>query len=479
VLQRGKPLPVWGTAAPHDTVTVTFRGQSQRAVAGNDGRWEVRLKPLAATAEPADLVVAGHNIVTVHDVVVGDVWLCSGQSNMDFTVNSASFTYRVENADAEVAAANFPLIRQLRIERSVAQAPAATARTSGWKPASPETVGDFTAIGYFFARDIQTALGIPVGIVLSSWPGTPIESWMSDGALASTSVAGAVAQRWEKALSEWPPDRVARHAAATREWQKSEVEAAAAHGRNPIPWPGLAATNDSAARPGGLYNGMIAPLQSGALRGILWYQGESNVPRAGEYAELFRSMIRSWRSGWGQGDLPFYFVQVAALISKDDPDGRSWARLREAQAEALKLPGTGMAVAIDNSDPLDVHPKNKQVIGRRLALIAEARLFGRKVEYSGPVLAGMTLDRDALRLRFGHAGARLVAHGDAVKSLEIAGADRVFHAASGIILGDELRVSSPEVPRPVAARYAWSNAPEANLYNEAGLPAVPFRTDSW
>jgi sialate O-acetylesterase len=478
VLQSGRPVPVWGSAAAGDTIAVTFRGQTERTVTGKDGRWAVTLKPLAASSDPADLVVAGQSTVTVHDVVVGEVWLCSGQSNMEFTVNGGP-SYRVDNAEAEVSAADYPMIRQLKIERAVAASPATTARTAGWREASPKTVGEFTAVGYFFARDIHRALGVPVGIILSAWGGTPVESWMSDAARASTSVAGTLDARWRKAVVEWPPERVARYSADMAAWEKAEAAAHAANTKNPIPWPQPPATEDSPARPGGLFNAMIAPLQPCAMRGILWYQGESNVGRAAEYAELFNALIRSWRAGWGQGDLPFFFVQIAGFGDRSQLTDRGWAQLREAQAQVLGAPATGMAVTIDNSHPENIHPTNKQDVGARLALIAKAKVYGLAVEYSGPVYAGETREGKALRVRFTSAGARLVARGAGVKALEIAGRDRVFHPATAEIDADTLLVSSPEVGEPVAVRYAWSNAPEASLYNSAGLPAAPFRSDNW
>jgi len=479
VLQSGRPVALWGTAGANDPITVTFRGQTERAVAGGDGRWIVHLKALAATSEPADLVVAGQNTVTLHDVVVGEVWLCSGQSNMEFTVASGGRNFCVDNAEAEVAAANYPLIRQLRIERAVAQTPATTAKTGGWRPASPMTVADFTAVGYFFARDIHRALGVPVGIVLSSWGGTPIESWMSDEARGSTSVAGTLDARWMKAKGEWPPERVARYPSDMAEWQKAQASAGASHTKNPIPWPQPPATEDSPARPGGLYNAMIAPLEPGALRGILWYQGESNVGHAAEYAELLNALIRSWRAGFGQGDLPFSIVQLANFGDRNDVTDRGWARLREAQAQVLGAPATGLAVTIDIGMAENIHPTNKQEVGRRLALVAKARVYGIAGEFSGPVFDGATREGRAMRAHFTHAGSRLVARGGAVQALEIAGKDGVFHPAAGAIDGDTLVVSAPDVDEAAAVRYAWSDSPEANLYNDAGLPAAPFRSDNW
>jgi len=479
VLQRDKPVPVWGRAGASDPVAVTFHGQTARTVAGPDGRWTLRIGPFAASSEPGEFVVSGGSTITLHDVVVGDVWLCSGQSNMEFTVDDGGSTFRVNNSEAEVASAVYPLIRQLKIERTVATAPAETVKTGGWQAASPTTVGRFTAVGYFFARDIHRALGVPVGIIDSPWGGTPIESWMSDGARNSTSLAAVLDARWKKDMSDWPPERVARYPADMAAWEKAEREAKADNTKNPLHWPQPPATNDSPARPGGLFNAMIAPLQPGALRGILWYQGESNGGRPGEYAELFKTMIRSWREGFGQGNVPFYFVQLANFGDEDERTDRGWARLREAQAEALTLPNTGMAVTIDIGDAHNVHPRNKQEVGRRLALVARADLYRLPPEVSGPVYAGAAREGAAMRVRFTHAGNELQAHDGEVGALEVAGADKVFHPATGTIETDSLLVSSPEVGEPVAVRYAWMNAPRANLYGDSGLPAVPFRSDNW
>jgi sialate O-acetylesterase len=472
IVQCDKPLPVWGRAEPGEKVSVTFHDQTLRATADASGRWIVYFQPIAATAEPADLTIAGKSTIVVRDVLVGEVWLAAGQSNMELPVA------RVREDERKLAMVEWPLVRHLKIEHAVAAAPAETARTGGWRIAGPDTVGDFTAVGYFFAREVQRRLGVPVGIVHSSWGGTPIEAWMSDLARAETSLGAQIDERWRQAVSEWTPERVARYRAEKAAWDKAEEEAAAEKTKNPLRWPAPPATDDSPLRPGGLFNAMIAPLQPGAIRGVLWYQGEANVGRAAEYAELFPAMIRSWRANWGDERLPFLLVQLPNFAG-GDPNGRAWAQLREAQAKALELPATGMAVAIDLGNPDDLHPTNKLEVGRRLALIAKTIVYGRPGDYSGPVFAGMTREGAALRVRFTHAGSGLVAHDRPVQSLEIAGDDNVFHPASGRIERDTLVVSSPKVKTPVAVRYAWSNAPVANLYNGAGLPAAPFRSDDF
>jgi len=479
VLQRDKADPVWGRAAPGETVSVTFHGRTETTKADGDGAWRVRIGPFGASSDPSDLTVSGGGTITLHDVVVGDIWLCSGQSNMEFIVDDGGDSYQVDHAESEVASAHRPLIRQLKVEQTVALRPQEGVKTGGWVPASPETVGSFTAVGYFFARDIQNATGVPIGIIDSTWGGTPVQSWMSDRARASTSIAATLEARWKAEVAQWPPERVAKQPAAMEAWRKADKEAKQKHVNNPLPWPGFAASDTSPNLPGGLFNAMIAPLLPGSIKGILWYQGESNVGHASEYGELFTAMITSWRAGFGQGDLPFYFVQLANFGDVSEVKDRGWAVLREQQARALSLPATGMAVTIDIGDSQNIHPRNKQEVGRRLALIARANAYGIPPEFSGPLLASAAVEGKTIRVRFTHAGNELQAVGGPVKSLEVAGADHQFYPADGSIEGDTLIVSSPDVPAPLAVRYAWTNAPSANLYGDSGLPAAPFRSDSW
>ena len=479
VLQRGKPVPVWGNARPGQAVTVAFRGREATTVAGADGRWSVTLDSLNASADPSDLSVTGGSTVVLHDIVVGDVWLCSGQSNMEFTVDDGGDTYRVANAEAEVAAAKYPLIRQLKVERTVATSPQASVPTSGWIAASPKTAGQFTAVGYFFARDLFRTTGIPIGLIDSPWGGTPIESWIPDAARERTSIAARLDKRWKDALDSWPPERIARYPLDVQAWEQDFFEAKQTGAKMVLDWPQPPATPSSPALPGGLYNAMIAPLQPCALRGILWYQGESNVGHADEYAELFGALITSWRAGWGQGDLPFYFVQLANFGDVKERVDRGWALLREAQQQALLLPATGMAVTVDIGEAENIHPRNKQEVGRRLALIAKDQLYGVHAETSGPLFQSAEVEGAAIRVRFTHASGPLVSRNGPVCGLEIAGDDRRFVPAEGVIDGATLVVASAAVKSPVAVRYAWTNAPVANLYNESGLPAAPFRSDNW
>lgn len=472
VLQCDKPIPIWGRASAGEKIAVTFGDQAVNATTDANGRWVVFLAPLAASSESADLTIAGKTTVVLHDVVVGEVWLASGQSNMEWPVS-----YLCEE-EKKLAAVDLPLVRQFKIERAVAGAPAETAKNSGWQPALRDKAGDFSAIGYFFARELHRKFGVPVGIVNSSWGGTEIEPWMSDATRRATSLGAAIDARWEQAMREWPPERVARYPADMEAWQKADAQAKATKTKNTLPWPQPPATLDSQSRPGGLFNAMIAPLQPGALRGFLWYQGESNVGRPAEYEELFPAMIRAWRANWGDENLPFLFVQVPNYAD-GNPGGRQWARLREAQTHALTLPATGMAVAIDVGDPENLHPTAKLELSRRLAQLAKVQVYGITGDASGPAFASATREGAAMRVRFTNAGTGLVAHGKPVQSLELAGADKVFHPASAKIDLGTLLVTSPKVKEPVAVRYAWSNAPVANLFSGAGLPAVPFRSDDW
>jgi len=437
VLQRDKPVPVWGRAAPGEHVTVSFAGQAVGATAGPDGRWITVLAPLAANSTGADLTIAGKVTVTLHDVLVGEVWLCSGQSNMLMMVDAGDPINRVVNADAEVAAARHPLIRHFKVERRASAVPLEEARGE-WTVCSPGTVGHFTAAGYFFARDLLSRLDVPIGIINCTQGGTPVESWMSPAALAAfPGLAG---------------------------------------GR---PAPGVSQGDVDPQVPGSLFNGMIHPLLHYAIRGAIWYQGEGNLGHAADYAVRFPAMITAWRSHFGQGDFPFFWVQLANFTSPTEAPGEQWALLREAQSKALSLPATGQAVAIDIGEAGNVHPRNKQEVGRRLALIAKAKVYSIPVDYSGPVYRQAEPEGSSLRVGFSFAADGLTASEKPLQSFEVAGADRVFHPASAVIQGDFVTVRSAAVKEPVAVRYAWRNAPEANLYNGAGLPAAPFRSDDW
>lgn len=472
VLQRDQPLIVWGQAAAAERVEVKFRNQTEAVITSADGRWRVALKPEKASGVPSELIARGANTVVVRDVLVGDVWLCSGQSNMAFAVRG------VQDADREMAAADFPLIRQFKVPSAVADKPAADMAGS-WTACSPATVGGFSAVAYFFARDLHQKFGVPIGIVNSSWGGTQIESWMSEPALRADPAAKEVFARWEARLAEHPA-RQAEHAAALAKWEAEKTAAAIAEKPFARSAPAKPEGPGSRWQPAGIYHAMIAPLAPYGLRGVLWYQGETNATRPAEYASLFTGLIQQWRAEFGAA-LPFYFVQLANHEASAGNRGDTWAYLREAQARALVLPHTGMAVTIDIGDPKDIHPKNKQEVGRRLALIARRQLYRDDVEASGPAFSAAKPEGSAMRVSFTHAeGLRLEpAKSDGRVSFEVAGEDRKFVPAVARLDGPTIVVEAPRVKAPVAVRYAWRNSPDARLFNAAGLPAAPFRSDDW
>lgn len=469
VLQRDKPVPIWGTADVGEKITVAFAGQSLATTADATGKWSVALAALPANAKPADLVVKGNNTVTRTNVVVGEVWIASGQSNMEWALKN---TYDAA-LDIAGSAAN-PLIRHIKIAKKVSDAPLTTA-TGTWQVASPATTAEFTAVGYYFAVDLYRVLNVPVGIINSSWGGTRVEAWIDSATLKANPAFESVGRDWTKTLEAYPAAK-AKQVADLAAW-KIEADAAKAAGqpftkRAPAdPWGA-----GHPATPSGLNNGMITPLAPYALRGAIWYQGESNAGKAAQYNALFSAMITGWRTQFGQGDFPFYWVQLANYQS---PTDTNWAFLREAQTQTLALPNTGQAVTVDIGDVSDIHPRNKRDVGRRLARVALARTYGQKIVASGPVFAKAERDGTSFRVSFTEINGGLLAPLNALVGFELAGEDKVFKPATAKIEKDTVVVTCAEVSAPVAVRYAWRNAPLAGLFNKEGLPAVPFRSDAW
>lgn len=477
VLQQGKPVPVWGDADPGESVTVTFGDQHQTATADAAGRWKVVLDPLKAGG-PFEMTIAGKNSIIIHNILVGEVWVCSGQSNMEMAVGSREGVFGgVKNFEKEVAAANYPMLHLFTAGRAVASQPQANVEGK-WVVANPETVFTFSAVGYLFGRDLHRTLHVPVGLIASSWGGTPAESWTSSDALTADPEMGPLLTQWQSQLAG-ASGLVQKYVQNLTEWEKSAEKAESNGSVAPASpeFPGDPRSNPW--RPSGLWNGMMAPLVPYAIAGAIWYQGEANTNRAYQYRKLFQTMISDWRSKWGEGDFPFLFVQLASFDQSYSPK-TSWAELREAQTMALSLPKTGMAVTVDIGDANDIHPKNKQEVGRRLALAAEAIAYGRNEIYSGPMYKSMQVSGSAIRLVFDHVGGGLVAKGFAVlKGFEIAGDDRKFLPATASVEGNDVVVRSVKVVHPAAVRYGWADNPDCNLFSKAGLPASPFRTDDW
>ncbi len=469
VLQRNMKIPIWGQASPSMEVTLTMAGSSAATRADSEGNWTVRIGPLQAGGPYTLIAKCGSRIVELKDVLVGDVWLASGQSNMDFLLEEA------KNAEKEIAAARHPRIRLLRVGKIVGAVPFDYLSGGTWKHCTPETARRFSAVAYFFGRRLHRELGIPIGLIHSAWGGTCIEAWTPLKALKSCPAAKPIFEWWKEIMKTFP-ERMKRYKRIEALWK---VRAALAKKKgNPIPekpYPPLGPGHDH--QPAGLYNAMIHPLVPYGIKGVIWYQGEANVARAHQYKALFPLMIRAWRKAWGEGPFPFFFVQLAGFGIWDC---RKWPWLREAQESALSLPHTGMAVAIDIGERANIHPANKQEVGRRLALLALNKVYGRKVPCSGPIYESMKIEGNKIRLFFSHLHGGLVAGGGKnLAGFQVAGPDRVFHQAKASIEGTEVVVWSTHVPRPVAVRYGWAGFPECNLYNKAGLPSPPFRTDTW
>jgi sialate O-acetylesterase len=397
---------------------------------------------------------------------------------MEMAVGNTSRAWGgVLNADREAAAGNYPMIRQFTVKKMVAGQPQKDVERQ-WVVASPEMVPEFSAVAYFFGRELHKALGVPVGLIDSSWGGTPAEAWTSAPALGAVPELKPLLDDWSQKVAAYPK-LLEQFQQELNPWGQAAGKAEKEGKPAPSPPEMPPDPRSNPWRAGGLYNGMIAPLIPYTIAGVIWYQGESNADRAYQYRKLFPSMIQDWRHAWGEGDFPFLFVQLANYIQGGIKT--AWAELREAQSMTLSLPKTGMAVTIDIGNPYDIHPKNKQEVGHRLALAAEALAYGRKVVYSGPLYESMSVEGLSVRLRFKHVDGGLVAKGGPLKGFEIAGEDRKFVAAEARISGDTVVVRSAagRAPHPAAVRYAWADNPECNLYNKAGLPASPFRTDDW
>jgi sialate O-acetylesterase len=625
VLQQGHKARLWGTAQPGERVTVAFAGRTERAITDAQSHWQIFLGPLKAGG-PFELTIAGSNTLTFKNVLVGDVWICSGQSNMEFPLVNAT-----GGAEA-MAQANYPEIHLFTVQKGTAASPLDDVN-GHWVLATPEQVGQFSAVGYFFGRELYQRLKTPLGLIHTSWGGTPAEAWASHEALAANADLRPILDRYqtsletlpqrrenyERTLAEWERKNFSEDPGNKGEalgfadpalnatdwkqmnlpqffetaglvidgavWFRKEVElppswsgkelalnltaiddfdityfngarvgatgsetpnsymvprrytvpGSLVHaGRNVIavrvfdrageggfgraglmslapvgaketeaislagPWSYkvelalepkkpdygsrpelLGPTNPNS--PSVLYNAMIAPLRPYAIRGVIWYQGESNASRAYQYRALFPTMIRDWRAAWGAGDFPFYFVQLANWQpAKSEPGDSEWAELREAQTMTLRVPRTGMAVTIDIGDPNDIHPRNKLDVGKRLAAWALAETYHQKIESSGPLYDSFSVKDDKIRVQFKHLdGGLRTSDGGPPKGFTIAGADHKFVWANASVEGDSVVVWSKDVARPVAVRYAWADNPVSNLYNTAGLPASPFRTDDW
>ena len=477
VLQRDMPVPVWGTADDGEKVTVKFQGQEVGTTA-QGGKWMVKLAALKASGEPSTLTIEGKNKVEVADVLVGEVWICSGQSNMEWPLSKAA------NAEEAASKAADPMLRLYSVPRAVADEPLDTIKRNespgqrAWLSSDPDSAAKFSAVGYFFGRDLRKALGVPVGLIHASWGGTAAETWTSRKTLESNPALKVLLDDYQKILERYPAAR--EKFRADQASHSERVAQAKAAGKTPPTAPRVP-TGPNTPHVAALYNGMIAPLVPYAIRGAIWYQGEANAGKAHQYRTLFAAMIRDWRENWGQGDFTFLAVQLAPYMKiVDAPTESAWAELREAQLMATHvLPKVGMAVITDVGEENDIHPKKKEPVGARLALAARVIAYGEDIVGNGPEYIGNSVKGDRVTLRFKNVGQGLVARDGPLKGFTIAGEDRKFTNAEAEIEGDAVVVHSDKVEKPVAVRFGWANYPVVNLWNKEGLPATPFRTDDF
>lgn len=516
VLQRDIKTPVWGWADPGEKISVSALGQTGSAEADKDGRWMVRLDPMPATDKPFDVVIAGTNTLTIKNVVVGDVWLCSGQSNMARVVAKSL-------SSSSDPSGELPLIRDFQAYRQVELEPQRDVR-GRWTVSTTAAAEHFSGVGFYFAREIQKQMHIPVGILESSLGATNIEAWMSLDALGSRPGIKPFLDEWNKAVSDLPamqakfqadladweaksPGAKEKYAADMDAWAQAKAEALATRKpvppqpanppRSPLALPVSLARHYqayydtgtksfvfrlNAAVATGCYNGMIVPILPFGIKGVLWWQGENNAGRADIYRHEFPALIDDWRRKWGEGDaLPFFFVSLArytpAQVSPVEEHG--WGAIREAQTlTAESVPHTAVAAAIDLGEANDIHASNKETVGLRLASCAMALVYGQKAkEYTGPTYDSMIVEGGKIRLRFTHVGSGLVMKGDKLTGFAIAGADKKFFWGDAVIDGDTVVVSSPDVAEPKYVYYAWASNPPVSLYNQEGFPASSFRTD--
>lgn len=468
VLQRGVVVPVWGTANDSETVTVLFQKQKVTTVT-KDGKWMIKLKPLKAGG-PFTMTIMGKDTVTIQNILVGEVWICSGQSNMERQLGPRPPQKPIYNWEEEKATANYPEIRYFFVAHKASDTLVADVNAK-WVVCDTTSVINLSAVGYFFARDLYNQLKVPIGLLFSSVGGTPAENWTTRAALEANPELKSLAADYDKAVANYKPavEKFKEERTALMEkWAADTLVALASH--KPFP-PKPAPPRNPAGGAGGLYNAMINPLIPFAIKGVIWYQGESNSGRGKQYQTLFPTMITDWRKNWKEGDFPFLFVQIAPYKGADP-------MIREAQFLTLKkIPNVAMAITTDCGDSADIHPPHKQPVGERLALAARALAYKEKVEYSGPLFENYAIKDNVIEITFSHIGKGLVAKDGELTGFTICGPDKKFVPAIAIINGDKITVSCPAVNYPVAVRYGFINVPNGNLFNQEGLPASPFRTD--
>lgn len=485
VLQRDQPITVWGTASPKESVTVTLRIQSATSVAEKamgvaadaQGNWSVRL-PAQSASKLADTVTLKINNVVLDNILIGDVWLCSGQSNMEWRISQLP---KGDQGKKVAAAATHPTIRLFDIPNRPSAVPMTdfpvTGNSGKWLECKPETAINFSAVGYFFGKKLNQELGVPIGLISSDWGGTPAEAWTNRESLNAAPSLKHYTERFDAARKNFNPEKAkAANEKAIAAW-KTAAEQAKKDGKPAPRYPRLQQDPGSSPNPTTLYNGMIAPITKFPITGAIWYQGESNAGRAYEYRTLMPTMIQNWRQQWGQ-EFPFFMVQLAPF--RGGVSGVDYAELRDAQFHTTKaLPKVGIAIITDVGEEMDIHPQQKQPVGERLAQAALHTAYGQNVEPIGPTFKKLSIEGDKAVVQFDHLGGGLTVKGSEIAGFQLAGADGKYHPAQAEIKGDTVVVTSDTVTKPVSVRFGWVNfaKPTLNLFGKNGLPAAPFRTD--
>lgn len=470
VLQRGRPIHIWGWSSPNENLTVTFNNQNEQTTANSQGQWELWLAPEPAGG-PYTLTVTGSNNeppLTVTNVLVGDVWFASGQSNMQIPLKGFNSFYVIKNSAQEIANSANPDIRLLNVQDTASPTPS-TDITSTWTTCDPTTTPNFSAVAYFFARDLQQHLNIPIGIIDSTWGGTPISSWMSKSLLQSHPGFQPVFTKWQDFNTTQAP-----HIRALQAQYKQQDAAAAAAGQPPPshPWH----PDPDSWHPSYLWNGMVAPMTPYTIRGFIWYQGETDATNDWNphlYKRLFPAMIQDWRAHWHEGNLPFLYVQISSF----NAPGQHWGAIRNAQRTTLALRNTGMAVSLDVGEKNNIHPPDKQTVAKRLALTAYHISYGQQVEDEGPLFQQVIRQGDQLRVYFTHTAQSLVSKGGPPQSFEVEAPDGSWHPVDAVLQGNTVVVDTTSVPNAIAVRYGWGSFTKANLYNGVGLPASTFKAN--
>ena len=475
VLQQKHKNPVWGWADPGEKIIVVIGRQNKHTTADKQGNWKVKLEPLPAGG-PYKMVVKGNSTVTFNDVLVGEVWVCSGQSNMRWTVAGS------DDADIESLSARFPKLRIITLP-NVGTQELQKNFTGQWSDVNPDSVKSFSAVGYYFGRVVHKALDIPVGLINNAWGGSAAEAWLRRDVLEADKRYAPLMEQWKNIEETYDFEKLkADYEKKRAAWQEKFKQAKKAG--KPLPRAPRGPRNMLAGqhRPGNLYAGCLNPIIGYGIKGAIWYQGESNASRAEQYGHLFPKMITHWRDVWQQGDFPFYWVQLADFRGEvPQPVESDWAELREAQTKSQKLPNTGQAVITDIGEGRDIHPRDKQNVGKRLARLALAKDYGFEIAHRSPEFKSMTVKGNRATIKFDHVNKGLYAFDEReVRGFTIAGKDKMFHWAKATIVGkDTVIVSSDAVKEPIAVRYNWADNPIGNLTTKDPLPATSFRTDNW